>query len=91
MPADNIHHGPGDHRPVPARISSARPIPPGGAPDEEVAALMEELSELQTWTTLLMCRQTPGAREAMDLVQRTRCLIVERLYPANLGATINAE
>lgn len=69
----------------------ARAIPPGGAPDEEVAALMEELSRMQHWAVMLTARQdpTPGAREAMDLIQRTRCLIVERLYPANLGKTIN--
>jgi hypothetical protein len=56
-------------------------MPPGGAPDFEVAALMERLSKLQTWTTLLVCHQVDGAREAMTLVQDTRCLIVERLYP----------
>ena len=53
---------------------------PGGAPDQETADLMAELDRLQTWTTLLMCRQVPMAREAYDLVQRTRCFIVERLY-----------
>jgi len=70
--------------------AKARRIPPGGAPDAEVAALMEELSRLQTWTVMLMCKQMPGAQEAGDLVQRTRCLIVERLYPANLGTTVQA-
>ena len=53
---------------------------PGGAPDQETFDLMVELDRLQTWTTLLMGRQVPMAREAYDLVQRTRCFIVERLY-----------
>lgn len=55
----------------------------GGAPDAEVQGIMEELDRLQTWTVLLTARSNPvpGAREAMDLIQRTRCLIVERLYP----------
>ena len=51
-------------------------------PDQEVAAIMHDLSRMQTWTVMLATRQTPGASEAMDLVQRTRCLIVERLYPS---------
>lgn len=54
---------------------------PGGAPDEETFKLMNELDDLQTWATLLMIRQVPKAREAADLVQRTRCFIVSRLYP----------
>lgn len=56
-------------------------MPPGGAPDFEIAALMERLNKLQTWVTLLACRQVGGATEAMSVVQDTRCLIVERLYP----------
>lgn len=58
-------------------------IPPGGAPDAEVAELMHDLSRMQTWSTMLATKGTPGAREAMDLIQRTRCLIVERLYASN--------
>jgi hypothetical protein len=58
---------------------------PGGAPDEEVANLMEGLNDLQTWTVLLCTQNVPKAREAMDLVQRTRVLIVERLYPAAIA------
>jgi hypothetical protein len=64
-------------------------IPPGGAPDTEVAELMHDLSRMQTWAVMLATRQTPGAREAMDLIQRTRCLIVERLYPSNVTARAN--
>lgn len=55
-------------------------LPPGGAPDAEVAALMADLSKLQTLLTLQM-RHGPVWVAATDLVQRTRCLIVERLYP----------
>jgi hypothetical protein len=54
---------------------------PGGAPDAEVHALMQELSDLQTWAVMLATRGLPKSREAMDVVQRTRVLIVERLYP----------
>lgn len=55
-------------------------IIPGGAPDEEVANLMAELSRLQTWCVMMM-RKDSGGMPAADLVQRTRVLIVERLYP----------
>ncbi len=61
-------------------------MPPGGAPDDEVACLMDELNDLQTWTALLCTRGVPKSREAMDLVQRTRVLIVERLYPSAITA-----
>jgi hypothetical protein len=54
----------------------------GGAPDQETVDLMHDLSRMQTWAVALACRQMPGAREAMDLVQRTRAYIVERQYPA---------
>lgn len=54
---------------------------PGGAPDEETFNLMNDLDRMQTWAVALVCKQTPGAREAIDLTQRTRCFIVERLYP----------
>ena len=53
----------------------------GGAPDQETVDLMHDLSRMQTWATVLCSRQTPGAREALDLLQRTRCYIVERQYP----------
>lgn len=59
---------------------------PGGAPDAEIAAIMEELNDLQTWAVLLSTRGVPKAREAMDLVQRVRCLIVERTYPNAIRA-----
>jgi hypothetical protein len=54
---------------------------PGGAPDQETADLMHDLSRMQTWATALACRQTPGAREAIDLCQRVRVHIVERTFP----------
>lgn len=50
------------------------------APDKETEDLMHDLSRMQTWSVVLASRQTPGAREAMDLIQRTRCYIVERMY-----------
>ncbi len=61
--------------------SQAVKMIPGGAPDKEVAALMGELSRLQTWC-VMMSRKDSGGMPAADLVQRTRVLIVERLYPA---------
>lgn len=54
---------------------------PGGAPDQETADLMHDLSRMQTWAVALACRQTPGAREAIDLCQRTRAYIVQRTFP----------
>lgn len=54
---------------------------PGGAPDQETFDLMCKLDDLQTWMTLMMCKQVPRAREASDLVQETRAFIVSRLYP----------
>lgn len=59
---------------------------PGGAPDQETFDLMKDLDRMQGWATALMCRQTPGAREAYDLCQRTRAFIVERLYPNAIAA-----
>ena len=53
---------------------------PGGAPDQETFNIMRELDDLQTWTTLLMCRNVPKARDAYDLVQRARAFIVERVF-----------
>lgn len=50
------------------------------APDQQTEDLMHDLSRMQTWATVLMTKQTPGAREAYDLCQRTRAFIVERLY-----------
>jgi hypothetical protein len=47
--------------------------------DPEVAAIMDELSKLQTMLTLQM-RQGPVWMAAADLVQRTRVLIVERCF-----------
>jgi hypothetical protein len=46
--------------------------------DAETAAILDELSGLQTWATLLMARSIPKAREAYDLIQRTRIFIIER-------------
>src|SRR3546814_1649289 len=54
---------------------------PGGAPDQETHDLMHDLSRMQIWATALACGQTPGAREAMDLCQRTRAYIVGRTFP----------
>jgi hypothetical protein len=71
----NLVPAPADPQPLQGTV-----LPPGGAPDAEVAALMEELSKLQTLLTLQM-RNGPVWIAAADLVQRTRCLIVERLYP----------
>jgi hypothetical protein len=51
---------------------------PPRSTDAEVSALLDDLGRLQTWCTLLMCRQVPGAIDAADLVQRTRILIIER-------------
>lgn len=59
---------------------------PGGAPDAEVAAIMSELSDLQTWCVMMM-RKDSGGMPAAELVQRTRVLIVERLYPAARAST----
>jgi hypothetical protein len=53
---------------------------PGGAPDAETFALMNELSGLQTWC-VMMSRKDSGGVPAADLIQRTRAFIVERLYP----------
>lgn len=60
----------------------AATIMPKGAPDDEIATIMAELSRLQTWCILMASKDSGGVRAA-DLVQRTRCLIVERLYPSN--------
>src|SRR3546814_375714 len=54
---------------------------PGGAPDQETHDLMHDLSRMQIWATALACGQTPGAREAMDLCQRTCAYIVGRTFP----------
>jgi hypothetical protein len=53
---------------------------PGGAPDQEVFDLMARLSDLQTWCAM-MARKDSGGIAAAQLVQDTRALIVERLYP----------
>jgi hypothetical protein len=65
--------------------------------DDEVAGIMEELSRLQTWMTILTCQMRSDAtpRAAIDLIQRTRCLIVERcfdrpktaIHPAHVAIT----
>jgi len=57
-------------------------MPPGGAPDFEVASLMERLSRLQNWLVLQCAAQrgNPDLLWASTLVQDTRVLIVERLY-----------
>lgn len=49
------------------------------ATDHEVAGIMDELSRLQTWC-VMMSRKDSGGIPAADLIQRTRVLIVERLY-----------
>src|SRR3546814_14528384 len=65
---------------------------PGGAPDQETHDLMHDLSRMQIWATALACGQTPGAREAMDLCQRTRAYIVGRTFPnANRKAKPRSE
>lgn len=64
---------------------------PGGAPDQETFDLMHDLNRMQTWATALMCRQTPGAREAYDLCQRTRAYIVERQFPRARAARHSAQ
>ncbi len=56
----------------------AHDILPPRSTDDEASALLDELDKLQTWSTLLMCRQVEGARAAYDLIQRTRILIIER-------------
>lgn len=43
----------------------------------EKDAILYELNDLQTWATVLMSRQVPKAREAWDLIQRTRIFIIE--------------
>lgn len=53
---------------------------PGGAPDQETADLMHELSNLQTWAVLLATKGVPKASDAIDLIQRVRVYIVERTY-----------
>ncbi|WBO23908.1 hypothetical protein [Sphingomonas abietis] len=55
-------------------------LPPRNC-DPEVAQIMDELSKLQTWLVLQGARQG-GQLEmsAADLIQRTRCLIVERCF-----------
>lgn len=68
-------------QPLPSGVSLRKTFP-GGAPDEETFNLMGALDDLQTWTTLLMTRQVPKAREAYDLVQQTRAFIVERVFHA---------
>ncbi len=44
--------------------------------DPETQDLLRELNDLQTWCALLM-PTIPKAREAWDLVQRTRIHIIE--------------
>lgn len=63
-----------------ASIPSAGAQRWGGAPDDEVAELMHKLSQLQIWCAL-MTRHDSGGIPAAQLIQDTRCLIVERLYP----------
>lgn len=56
---------------------------PGGAPDEETFKIMERLSELQHFCTLIAIKdlgQSPNALEPMRIVQDARGFIVERLY-----------
>ena len=43
----------------------------------EKAAILHELNDLQTWATLLMLRQIPKSKEALELIQRTRIFIIE--------------
>jgi hypothetical protein len=63
-------------------------LPPGGAPDWEVANIMDELDGLQRWMLTMTIQQRGAAqpRQAMDLIQRVRCLIVERTYPDAIKA-----
>jgi hypothetical protein len=64
---------------------SIRTMFPGGAPDQETFDLMRDLDRMQTWATVLMTKQTPGAREAYDLCQRTRAFIVSRVFHSPRG------
>ena len=70
-----------DHR---RTTSEGGPLP-GGAPDLEVHSLMNRLSDLQAWCAL-MARKDSGGIAASQLIQDTRCLIVERLYPRAIAA-----
>lgn len=45
--------------------------------DAETQDLLAELSNLQTWCTL-MARKDSGGMPAYDLIQRTRIYIIER-------------
>lgn len=49
---------------------------PPRSTDDEASAILDELSQLQSWCVLQYA--TPGAVQAADLVQRTRILIIER-------------
>ena len=49
--------------------------------DDETQALLAELSNLQTWATILATRNVPKAMDAYDLIQRTRIYIIERTTP----------
>lgn len=51
---------------------------PPRSTDDEASALLDELSGLQTWVTLLSGRGIPKVAEAIDLIQRTRIFIIER-------------
>lgn len=45
--------------------------------DPETAALLDELSDLQTWCVMMM-RKDSGGMPAADLIQRTRIHLIER-------------
>ena len=53
--------------------------------DQETQHLMTRLSNLQQWC-VLMTRKDSGGLPAADLIQETRCFIVERLYPRAIAA-----
>ncbi len=62
---------------------------PGGAPDLEVHQIMDRLGDLQLWCAA-MARKDNGGIEAARLVQDTRCLIVERIYPQAKAARLTS-
>ena len=58
------------------REVSAEILPPRSV-DPETAALLDELSNLQSWC-VMMTRKDSGGLPAADLVQRTRIHLIER-------------
>ena len=60
-------------------------LPPRNC-DPEVAGIMDELDRLQHWLVMQGANsQGRVAMSAAELVQRTRCLIVERCFNSKPG------